>query len=166
MYILKKLLNLLEIYMKASQLHDLWDSPDNSRLTTKQFSFRLPVHIAAKIAALCEMYPQKNRTHIVADLLTSALDELEKNMPESLGNPIDESIQHDIDENAAIEGGKSENYYHLAGVRARFRNAANRHYSELEKELGNENPTPLFQELWVTKSDFENIKKWPPPLRP
>ena len=60
--------------MQTSHLHDLWATPDNSRLTSKQFSFRLPVHIAAKIAALCEIYPQKNRTQIVADLLAHGFD--------------------------------------------------------------------------------------------
>lgn len=44
--------------MKASNLHDVWASPDNSRLTPKQFSFRLPIHVSAKIAALCDMYLQ------------------------------------------------------------------------------------------------------------
>jgi hypothetical protein len=140
--------------MKASQLHDVWDSPDNSRLTTKQFSFRLPVHIAAKIAALCEMYPQKNRTHIVADLLTSALDEFEKGLPEALGSSLDSDIQHDLAENAAINGEVYEEYFNLAGARARFRNIANKYYAQLEKELGNENPTPLFSSLIVTKSDL------------
>ncbi|MBK9521376.1 MAG: hypothetical protein IPO13_07125 [Rhodocyclaceae bacterium] len=53
--------------MKTSHLHDTWAGPDNARLVSKQFSFRLPVHIAAKIAALGEMYPRKNRTQIVAD---------------------------------------------------------------------------------------------------
>lgn len=145
--------------MKASQLHDLWDSPDNSRLTTKQFSFRLPVHIAAKIAALCEMYPQKNRTHIVADLLTSALDELEKNLPEALANtidPQDEDIERQI---AAAEYREYEDIYYLGGARGRFRNISNRHYAEIEKELGNENPTPLFSEIYYTKSGFEKSKK-------
>lgn len=145
--------------MKASQLHDLWDSPDNSRLTTKQFSFRLPVHIAAKIAALCEMYPQKNRTHIVADLLTSALDELEKNLPEALGNRMDDATQQDFAENAAMEGEEYEEMFTLGGSRARFRNIANLHYAEIEKELGNENPTQLFPEIVGKKSDFEKSKK-------
>lgn len=67
-------------------------SPDNTRLTTKQLSFRLPVHIAAKIAALCEMYPQKNRTQIVADLLTTALDALEEVLPEALGEPVEQPL--------------------------------------------------------------------------
>ncbi len=144
--------------MKTSHLHDMWASPDNSRLTSKQFSFRLPVHIAAKIAALCEIYPQKNRTQIVADLLTAALDDLEKSLPEALGSPLEPSLQHDLAENAAIEGKDYEEMFYLGGTRARFRHVANKHYLELEKELGNEKPEPLFHEIWVTKSDFANKK--------
>lgn len=47
--------------MKTAHLHDVWSSPDNSRLVSKQFSFRLPDHIVAKIATLGELYPQKIR---------------------------------------------------------------------------------------------------------
>jgi len=143
--------------MKASQLHDLWASPDNSRLTTKQFSFRLPVHIAAKIAALCEMYPQKNRTHIVADLLTSALDELEKNLPENWYSLSDEE-RHYAQINAAQCGEEYEEIYELGGPRGRFRNISNRHYEELEKELGNEKPSPLYQKQYLTESEVKATK--------
>ena len=137
--------------MKAEQLHDLWASPDNSRLTTKQFSFRLPVHIAAKIAALCEIYPQKNRTQIVADLLTTALDELEKNLPECAGERAEKSIEEHI----AMESGEYQPLYYMGRVRARFQNVANRHYRELETELGNENPEKLFPSVIGTKADFD-----------
>lgn len=145
--------------MKTSHLHDLWASPDNSRLTSKQFSFRLPVHIAAKIAALCEMYPQKNRTHIVADLLTAALDDLEKNLPEALGNPLDPEEQHNQQMAAEHYGYEYEELYSLGGARGWFRNISNRHYRELEEELGNENPTPLFDTIHVTESHFNKNKK-------
>ena len=74
--------------MKASNLPDLWATPDNSRVTSKQYSFRLPVHVAAKIEALCEMFPGKNRTQIVADLLTSALDEVERGFPSVAGQKV------------------------------------------------------------------------------
>ena len=67
--------------MKAADLHQLWSSPDNSKLTSKQYSFRLPVHVAAKIQALCDMYPNKTRTEIVGDLLSSALSEVEQGLP-------------------------------------------------------------------------------------
>lgn len=67
--------------MKAAELHKLWTSPDNSKLTSKQYSFRLPVHVAAKIQALCDMYPNKTRTEIVGDLLSSALEEVKQGLP-------------------------------------------------------------------------------------
>jgi hypothetical protein len=141
--------------MKTEHLHDIWAGPDNTRLTSKQFSFRFPVHIAAKIAALCEMYPTKNRTQIVADLLTAALDHLETSLPEAMGGEItgeDRRMEKMIAEH---EGREYEPVYHLAGARAQFRNLANRHYLELEKELGNEKPEPLYLEIFRTKSDFQ-----------
>lgn len=141
--------------MKSDQLHDLWTSPDNSRLTTKQFSFRLPVHIAAKIAALCEVYPQKNRTQIVADLLTTAIDELEKRLPECAGEPVDDRDNDDI----AHQIGEKGQLYYMGGIRGRFHRSADRHYGELEKELGNEHPDTLYGNIVGTKEQFETSRK-------
>ena len=45
-----------------------------TRLTAKQSSFRLPVHVAATLSALCELYPNKTRTQNVGDLLATAID--------------------------------------------------------------------------------------------
>lgn len=70
---------------KTAELHSFWSLPDNSRLTSKQYSFRLPVHMAAKIAALCDVYPQKIRTEIVCDLLSTAIKDLVKGMPYARG---------------------------------------------------------------------------------
>lgn len=145
--------------MKTAHLHDQWSSPDNSRLTSKQFSFRLPVHIAAKIAALCEIYPQKNRTHIVADLLAAALDDLEKNLPEALGYPLDPEDQAIERQIAAENHEEYEPIFTLGGARGRFRNIANKHFKELEKELGNDTPAPLFEEMWRTESQIEKSEK-------
>ena len=137
--------------MKTQHLHDVWASPDNSRLTTKQFSFRFPVHIAAKIAALCEMYPQKNRTHIVADLLGAALDDLEKNLPEALGAGLTPQEENDQRMIAKHMGEDYEPLFGLWGARGQFRELANKHYKELEKELGNETPDMLYGEVLITE---------------
>lgn len=67
--------------MKGSELLSLWASPDNSRLTAKQFTIRLPLHVAAKISALCDMYPNKNRTEITGDLLATGLESIEAAFP-------------------------------------------------------------------------------------
>lgn len=141
--------------MKASNLHDAWASPDNTRLTPKQYSLRLPIHIAAKIAALCEMFPQKNRTQIMADLLTSALDELEQNLPMALGGPIDHDDEQEERMVADHLGEDYEPIFYLGGARGKFRKLANEHFIELEKELGNEKPEPLFADFFVTEDQFK-----------
>jgi hypothetical protein len=140
--------------MKASSLHDVWASPDNSRLTPKQFSFRLPIHVAAKIGALCEIYPQKSRTQIIADLLTSALDELEQNLPMALGDPI--GGEHEYIERMVADHEQREytQIYSVAGPRATFRWISNKHFDELEKELGNEKPEQLYSELYTTEAEL------------
>lgn len=138
--------------MKTAHLHDIWTSPDNSRLTSKQFSFRFPVHIAAKIAALCDLYPTKNRTQIVADLLTAALDDLESNLPEAKGERLDErSLERIL---AKELGAAQEDYYFVEGQRGRFRELANDHFLELEKELGNSQPEQLYPDLYAPESSF------------
>ncbi|OMG54702.1 hypothetical protein BJN45_05690 [Azonexus hydrophilus] len=141
--------------MKASNLHDAWASPDNTRLTPKQFSFRLPIHVAAKIAALCEMYPQKSRTQIIADLLTSALDELEQNLPEAIGHPLPPEEEHHERFVAEHLGEAYEPLFYLGGPRGTFRSLANKHFFELEGELGNEKPEPLFKDQYVTEQQFK-----------
>ena len=124
--------------MKAKNLVDIWTAPDNTRLTSKQYSFRLPVHVAAKLAALCEMYPTKSRTQIVADLLTTSLDELEESLPSDQGQPFGE------DEDTG------EFLFEQVGVVGWYRSLTNKHHAELERELGNEKPKPFYPTILVS----------------
>ena len=142
--------------MKTQYLHDVWSAPDNTRLVSKQFSFRLPVHIAAKIAALGELYPHKNRTQIVSDLLTVALDDLEKNLPIDPWelDPEESRTMRDL---AAYDGHPYEETYTIGGARGRFRASANKHYRELEKELGNESAEKLYQPEYGSKEYIKGL---------
>ena len=117
--------------MKASDLVTVWSAADNSRLTAKQFSFRLPVHVAAKLAALEEMYPTKSRTQLVGDLLSAAIADVEKAFPSVSGR----SIARDPDTHEEI--------FEEIGPFARYQSLAENNYREMEKELGNESPTKL-----------------------
>lgn len=130
--------------MKASDLVSVWGAPDNSRLTAKQISLRLPVHVAAKISALCDLYPTKTRTQIVGDLLASALADVEKALPTHKG--------------LEWEGGpdaEGRRLYEAAGPGADFRDRTNFHYKELEKELGTEKPLPFYESILVIREDEE-----------
>lgn len=130
--------------MKSSDLHNLWTAPDNSRITSKQFSFRLPVHVAAKLAALAEMYPQKSKTEIVGDLLATALEEVVNGMPYIQGEYI----------TTTPEG---EDIFDDLGPSTTFWNLADKYYRLLEKEMGNENPPSLYEAMRKPKViDEEN----------
>lgn len=130
--------------MKSSDLHNLWTAPDNSRITSKQYSFRLPVHVAAKLNALAEMYPQKTRTELVGDLLATALDELVKGMPFVKGRSY------------GFHPDAEEEIFEDIGPAATFWKLANKHYQELEREMGNPNPLPLSEAMKKRKDDIEN----------
>ena len=101
------------------------------------------------------MFPQKSRTQIIADLLTSALDELEQNLPEALGHAISQEEEQHERMFADPLGDTYEPLFHLGGARGKFRGLANQHFAELERELGNEKPEPLFGEITVTENRFK-----------
>ena len=116
--------------MKTPDLLKVWGAFDNKRLCAKQFSIRLPVHVAARINALCEMYPSKTRSDIINDLLSSALDHIEESLP---------VYKSDFPDH--VDG---KEIYADIGPKIEFQYAANRFYIELEKELGNPNPKALY----------------------
>lgn len=107
--------------MEPRDLVKVWDAPDNSKLTPKQWSVRLPIHVAAKINALCDMYPRKTKTEIIGDLLATALDQLIEAIPAEDG----ELLGLDPDR---------EPVYELAGPRARFFELTQKYSKELESE--------------------------------
>ena len=118
--------------MKANDLPTLWGAPDHSRVASKQFTFRLPVGVAAQIGALCELYPNKTRTQILGDLLGAALHEMEQGLPSTDGRFL----------GTLPETG--EDIHEMVGPRREFRDLANKHFRELERELGAESPKDLF----------------------
>lgn len=128
---------------KAAELHSFWSLPDNSRLTSKQYSFRLPVHVAAKIATLCDLYPQKTRTEIVGDLLSTAIEDLVKGMPYVEGKVIGRDPE------------SGEEYHEDIGPSSRFWELADKHYKAIEREMGNKNPSSLSEAMRKPKAETE-----------
>jgi hypothetical protein len=130
--------------MRASDLAKVLGAPDNTRLTAKQQSFRLPTHVAAKINALCDIYPSRSKTEIVGLLLAAALDEAIAHLPASLGEEYG-------------PGPDDEVLYYEAGTIAEFRRFANQHFKELEAELGNKEAAGLYPgEYLVSREQVES----------
>lgn len=67
--------------MQTKDLHAIWNAPDHSRLTAKQYTVRLPIRVAAQLAALSEMYPRKTMTDLIGDILAAGLDQLAEDPP-------------------------------------------------------------------------------------
>ena len=88
--------------MKVSELVKLWDQTASGALTKDAYAVRLPIEDAAKLAALCEMYPKRTSEQIITDLLSAALSDLETTMPyvkgsrvvsqDEMGDPIYEDL--------------------------------------------------------------------------
>lgn len=114
--------------MNPKDLVKVWDAPDNSKLTPKQISIRLPILVAAKINALCEIYPRKTKTEIISDLLSTSLDQLEEGMESCKGEFIDYDIVN--------SQGDRRPYFEMAGLKARFLYQTLRNLRELEMEAG------------------------------
>jgi len=83
------------------------------------------------IAGLCELYPNQTKTLIVGDLLASALAEMERGLPAAPRT----FFSKDVNGKALCAAvGNVEDY----------RNLSNKPFTELERELGNKSPKPLF----------------------
>ncbi len=109
--------------MKPSDLIAVWAAPDNTQLTAKQYTIRLPIHVAAQISALCDLYPKKNRTDLIGDLLASALDAVRNALPYTEGSEI---IGHEDN---------GEPVYEIYGPRANFHRLTSKYTEELKREL-------------------------------
>jgi hypothetical protein len=119
--------------MKARDLHKLWSAPDSARLTPQPLALRLPLHVAARVQALCDIYPHKSQTEIIADLLAAALAEVEQSFP-----PIKGAL---LGQDEASGGMRYED----VGPSAKYRRLANDYYLAMEKETGSPDPRPLFE---------------------
>lgn len=126
--------------MKPKDLITLWSAPDPPRLAPKQISIRLPMLVAAKIAALCELYPKKTKTEIIGDLLTTALEQLQRDLPSRKGMEC------------AIHPETGETLYEDVGIKGDFHRITEKHLRELEKEAGITEPMEYCTN-WVCSDD-------------
>ncbi|MES2491111.1 MAG: hypothetical protein V4607_15095 [Pseudomonadota bacterium] len=110
---------------KASTLSSVWARPDNTVLMPKQLSVRLPALVAAKIAAICEMYPSVKRHEVINDLLATALEDFELGLDWE-GVPGTEIRTQD----------GVFDYEQMEGPREDFRWLVVKHTKLIEKELG------------------------------
>ena len=115
---------------KASTLASVWSRPDHSVLMPKQISIRLPALVAAKLAAICEMFPGRSRSEIINDLIATALGDFKSGLEwAGVGAPTDRIDGEDL-------------YQDYEGTGPTFAQFCVKHTALIEKELGVSLSTP------------------------
>ena len=99
--------------MNTERFQESWVERFRSRGKTTQTSYRLPTYIQAQIDAICELYPNMNRTAVVADFLIEAISDFETKLPTDPN-----SVRGEIEPLAG-------------GLRGQFRRTANTKFKEL-----------------------------------
>ena len=103
----------------------------------RRCSLRLPLAVAARLEAWCEMHPQRSRSEWMATLLESGLTEAERSLAGARGglgerepNAEGEGIQgEDIE---PVPGAKASVYL-LSGAFAEFHGLVSKHHLQLEQ---------------------------------
>ena len=129
--------------MKPEDLVKVWDAPDHSHLTRKQISIRLPILAAAKIEALCEMFPSTTKRQIITDLIATALDQAVEGLPSKKGKFLGpdlsgRELQYDEDVSNYVDKDAHDNnvsgIYEDIGPKGQFLRLTKKYLRKLEKE--------------------------------
>ena len=108
--------------MKVRDLIERWDEASAEPLTVRRYCIHLPVHDAARVEALAELYPSRTLDDILRDLVSAALDEVEEAFPYQQGPRV------------IAEDDRGDPIYEDAGPGARFRELAAGFAVELETQ--------------------------------
>jgi hypothetical protein len=107
--------------MKLRDVVESWEQSAGERRSRECYSIRLPVHDAAKVAALAEMYPGRSEQDIITDLLSAALDEVEAAFPYIQGSRVVAEDEH------------GDPLYEDEGLTPRFQALTRKHLQRLEE---------------------------------
>ena len=106
--------------MTFKALLDDWSNAVQPKTTVESYAVKLKVEDAARIHALCDLFPGIDRERIITDLIGAALDEIEAAIPYEAS---DEVIRED-------EFG--DPVYADAGLTPRFLELVQSHKTSLE----------------------------------
>lgn len=107
--------------MKVNELVAQWQANAGETRTDETYEIRLPLYDAAKVAALCDMFPGLTRERILTDLLAAALDELAS------------SFSYEPGEEVAAYDEMGDPMYADAGLTPRFQALAREYAAKLER---------------------------------
>ncbi|MEG5266708.1 pilin assembly protein [Pseudomonas sp. JDS28PS106] len=74
--------------MKIRELAQHWERHSSGRLTKTRYAIHLDLESAARLSALCEMYPKHHPEELLGELIGAALEELEASFPYVKGQRV------------------------------------------------------------------------------
>ncbi len=110
---------------KLTELLEQWESVPADPTPAQTYAVRLPVHDAARLEALFEMYPQVGRDNLLREILSAALDEIEAAFPYIPGER--EIARDEFDDPIYEDAGPSRRFHELTRKHAE---RLSRHASE------------------------------------
>jgi hypothetical protein len=98
---------------------------DTDKTRPRRHSLRLPLGVAARLAAWCELHPQRSRSEWVAELLEAGLAAAERSLPQTV---------------PAFDGPADtrQPVYLPTGAFAEFHGLVQKHHLQLEREHDHE----------------------------
>ena len=110
--------------MQVKKLVELWEQNAAEVRTAKTYEVRLPVHDAAKLAALRDMFPGRSEQDLITDLLSAALDDLEASFPYIQGKRV------------VAEDEQGDPIYEDVGSTPTFNELTRKHLERIRREMG------------------------------
>ena len=74
--------------MKLNKLMQYWEKEFSGQLSDKGYQIKLPEEDAARLEALCEMFPKYPQENLLRDLISSALTEVTSSFPYVKGKEV------------------------------------------------------------------------------
>ena len=109
--------------MSFKDLLESWRESAAQPRTATEYTVRLPVDDAARLAALSEMFPGRTSEQLITDLLGTALQEIETSMPYVAGKKVISSDE------------QGDPIYEDVGLTPRFVELTRKNRKKLEAEL-------------------------------
>ena len=109
--------------MQIKKLVELWEQNAAEVRTAETYTVRLPIHDAAKLAALREMFPGRSEQDLITDLLSAALDDLEASFPYVQGKRV------------VAEDEQGDPIYEDVGSTPTFNEFTRKHLERIKREM-------------------------------
>ena len=108
--------------MTSRDLLQHWQENFGEAITSSEYTLKLNTKDAARIEALCEMFPSSNKDQILRDLISAALTDLTSGFPYRAG-------QKDV-----AQDEEGDPIYEDVGPTPRFLNLTRKHMNVLQKQ--------------------------------